>query len=109
MTLTLTISPIGSRLQRIACISCRLYYSTGVCPVWRLWDFAQPSPKRDIYGRPDADRTVRSGRQVANGPQKRHLRVGVDRVLDAIDLDLWPGISFRVLLLDPAHFFSVLR
>ena len=64
--------------------------------MWRLWDFAQPSPKRDIYGRPDADlggdRTVRSGRQVANGPQKRHLRVGVDRVLDAIDLDLWHGI-----------------
>ena len=35
---------------------------------------------------------------VANGPQKRHLWVGVDRVLDAIDLDLWHGISFRVTL-----------
>src|SRR5438874_5232610 len=42
MTLTLTISPIGSRPHRIACMSCRLYFSTGVCPVWKLWDFAQP-------------------------------------------------------------------
>jgi hypothetical protein len=29
---------------------------------------------------------------VANGPQEGHLRVGIDRVLDAIDLDLWHGI-----------------
>jgi hypothetical protein len=29
---------------------------------------------------------------VANGPQEGHLRVGIDRVLDAIDLDLWHEI-----------------
>jgi hypothetical protein len=29
---------------------------------------------------------------VANGPQEGHLWVGIDRVLDAIDLDLWHGI-----------------
>jgi hypothetical protein len=46
---------------------------------------------------------------VANGPQKRHLRIGVDGVLDAIHLDLRRGISLKVLLWDPAHFFSVLR
>ena len=46
---------------------------------------------------------------VANGPEQRHLRVGVDRVPDAIDLDLWHGISLRVLLWVPAHFFSMLR
>ena len=30
---------------------------------------------------------------VANGPQEGHLRVGVDRVLDAVDLDLCHRIS----------------
>jgi hypothetical protein len=46
---------------------------------------------------------------VANRPQEGHLRVGVDRVLDAIDLDLWHGIPFRALLASPSHFFSVWR
>jgi hypothetical protein len=30
---------------------------------------------------------------VANGPQQWHLRVGVDLVLDAVDLDLWQANS----------------
>src|ERR1700730_3941285 len=34
--------------HRIACISCRLYFSTGVCPLCRLCDFAQPRPKRRL-------------------------------------------------------------
>src|SRR5258708_6527439 len=31
---------MGSLSQSIACMSCRLYFSTGVWPVWREWDFA---------------------------------------------------------------------
>jgi hypothetical protein len=46
---------------------------------------------------------------VANGPQKRHLRVGIDRVLDAVDLDLRHGILSALCDWDAAHFFSVLR
>jgi hypothetical protein len=46
---------------------------------------------------------------VANGPQERHLRIGVDGMLDAIDLDLWHGILFRALLASSSHFFSVWR
>jgi hypothetical protein len=42
ITLTLTILAMGSLSQSIACMSCRLYFSTGVWPVWREWDFAQP-------------------------------------------------------------------
>ncbi|MNJ55868.1 hypothetical protein D3C77_513870 [compost metagenome] len=34
------------RSHMIACISWRLYFITGVCPVWKLCDLAQPRPKR---------------------------------------------------------------
>jgi hypothetical protein len=44
----------------------------------------------------------------ANHPQKRHLRVGIDNVLDAIDLDLWHRLS-RPCYGNAAHFWSVLR
>ena len=39
---------MGSLSQRIACMSCRLYFKTGVWPVWRAWDFAQPRPRRRL-------------------------------------------------------------
>src|SRR5690348_12522996 len=59
----------------------------------------------------DAAAEFRPGQadDVANGPQQRHLRVGVDRMVDAIDLDLWQEASLSALLSDAAHFFSVLR
>ncbi|MOA22440.1 hypothetical protein D3C78_1429960 [compost metagenome] len=34
------------RSHMIACISWRLYFMVGVWPVWKLWDLAQPRPKR---------------------------------------------------------------
>ncbi|MCY1186163.1 hypothetical protein D9M73_270030 [compost metagenome] len=46
MTSTPTMSAILMRSHMMACISWRLYFITGVWPVWKLWDFAQPRPKR---------------------------------------------------------------
>jgi hypothetical protein len=36
---------IGRRVPKIACMSCRLYLSTGVWPVCNSFDFAQAVPK----------------------------------------------------------------
>src|SRR5438128_1565700 len=43
----------------------------------------------------DATTEFGSGKahDIANGPEQWHLRVGVDAVLDAVDLDLWQGNS----------------
>ena len=46
MIFALTISAIGSRSCRMACMSWRLYFSTGVWPVWKDCAFAQPRPNR---------------------------------------------------------------
>jgi hypothetical protein len=35
-------------VHMIACISWRLYFITGVCPVWKLCELAQPKPKRTL-------------------------------------------------------------
>jgi len=42
MTVALTISAIGRRSCRTACMSWRLYRRTGACPVWKDWLLIQP-------------------------------------------------------------------
>jgi hypothetical protein len=49
---------------------------------------------------------------VAHGPKQRHLRIGVDIVLDAIDFDLCQGespVKIRLQSDGSPHFFSAWR
>jgi hypothetical protein len=48
ITSTPTTCAIRIRSQRIACIKARLYLITGVCPVKKLCDLAQPRPRRTL-------------------------------------------------------------
>src|SRR5205807_448666 len=46
MTVALTAFAILILSLRIACMRARLYFITGVWPVVKVWDFAQPRPMR---------------------------------------------------------------
>jgi len=48
MTFTFTALAICILSHRIACISCRLYFTIRHCPVVNTGDYAQPSPIGDI-------------------------------------------------------------